>query len=236
MPLFYSTHIIDQTIELDAEESRHLSKVLRLTNGDKVKVVDGKGNSYDCTIIEAHKKNSQLRIDHREQHLEISGVHLAVAPTKNLNRWEWFLEKATEIGIDRISPIQSFHSERKVLKRERQEKILISAMKQSKKASLPHLGDLTPFNAWLKGHSEKTDELEKYIAHCYDELPKMKLSSIHPKGKKALILIGPEGDFSKEEVMAATAAGFRPVSLSKSRLRTETAAIVACNTIHIINA
>ena len=236
MPLFYSTQITEQTIELDAEESRHLSKVLRLTDGDKVKVVDGKGNSYDCTVLEAHKKNSLLRIDYKTQQHETFGIHIAAAPPKNLNRWEWFLEKATEIGIDRISPIRSFHSERKVLKNERQEKILISAMKQSKKADLPLLDELTPFNSWLKAHSDKSDDLEKYIAHCYNQMPKMKLSSIHPKGKKALILIGPEGDFSKEEVLAATAAGFKPVSLSKSRLRTETAAIVACNTIHFINA
>lgn len=236
MPLFYSTQISNQEILLDAEESRHLSKVLRLTDGDKVKVVDGKGNSYDCVILEAHKKNAKLLVKKQDHQHENFGIQIAAAPTKNLNRWEWFLEKSTEIGIDRISPIQSFHSERKVLKKERQEKILISAMKQSQKATLPQLDELQPFNAWLKAHTNKSNEVEKYIAHCYDELPKMKLSSIHPRGKKALILIGPEGDFSKEEVKAATAAGFKPVSLGKARLRTETAALVACHTIHLINA
>ncbi len=236
MHLFYSTQITDNQIALDQEESRHLSKVLRLTNGDNAQVVDGFGNLYDCIIIEAHKKTATLKVLKKRVLNEFHGIHIAAAPTKNLNRWEWFLEKSTEIGIDHISPINTFHSERKVLKKERQEKILISAMKQSQKATLPRLDELSSFNSFIKDHKSNNEETEKYIAHCYEELPKMKLSTIHPKGKKALILIGPEGDFSLDEVLAAKEAGFKPISLGKSRLRTETAAIVACHTIHLINA
>ena len=231
MHLFYSTTILDNQIKLDPDESRHLSKVLRLTNGDLVVVVDGKGNWYECELIEAHSKIALLRILKKEDRSAAFNVEIAAAPTKNLNRWEWFLEKATEIGIDAIHPIQSFHSERKVLKRDRQERILISAMKQSFKAKLPALEDIRRFDDFIK----LAFDGEKYIAHCHEDLPKMKLKSIHSKGKKALILIGPEGDFSKEEVLAATAAGFRSVSLGKSRLRTETAAIVALHTIHQIH-
>jgi len=232
MHLFYSTTILHNQIELDKDESRHLSKVLRLTNGDAVVVVDGEGNWYNCQIAEAHGKKALLNIIQQEDRLEEFNVEIASAPTKNLSRWEWFLEKSTEIGIDAIHPISTFHSERKVLKRERQERILVSAMKQSYKAKLPHLSDMQKLEEFIKLDFDG----EKYIAHCEEGLPKMKLNSIHPKGKKALILIGPEGDFSKEEILAATAAGFRPISLGKSRLRTETAALVACHTIHLIHA
>lgn len=232
MHLFYSTNVNGEFIELDQDESRHLSKVLRLDNGDPVSAVDGKGGWYNCEVVEAHNKKAVLKVLDKAEQLEGFGVEIASAPTKNLNRWEWFLEKATEIGIDAIHPISSFHSERKVLKRERQERILISAMKQSYKSKLPFLADLQGLNEFVKQDFEG----EKYIAHCYDELPKMKLSEAHLKGKKALILIGPEGDFSKEEVQMATSAGFKPVSLGKSRLRTETAALVACHTIHLLNA
>lgn len=231
MHLFYSTNIQENRIELDADESRHLSKVLRLTNGDQVVVVDGRGSWFICEILEAHTKKAILAVRKQEDRSQDFRVEIAAAPTKNLNRWEWFLEKATEIGINAIHPVLTSHSERKVLKRERQEKILISAMKQSYKAEQPILSDFIKYSDFIKLPFEG----EKYIAHCVDELPKMKLKSIHPKGKKALILIGPEGDFSPEEISAAIAAGFKPVSLGTSRLRTETAAIVACHTIHQIN-
>ncbi|MEX2380049.1 MAG: 16S rRNA (uracil(1498)-N(3))-methyltransferase [Vicingaceae bacterium] len=232
MHRFYSEEIQGETAFLDSEESRHLSKVLRLTDGDRVELIDGSGNLYRCLILEAHSKKVRLKIESRtevaEQHF---GVEIAAAPTKNMNRWEWFLEKATEIGIDAIHPIFCENSERKVLKTDRQLRILKSAIKQSHKVRLPKLNEDQSFKEFIK----QAFEGEKYIAHCH-ELPKMKLTKIHSKGKKALILIGPEGDFSESEIKLATAEGFVPVSLGKSRLRTETAALVACHTIHLINA
>ena len=232
MHLFYSTSIAEDTIHLDPEESRHLAKVLRLEMGDKVVAIDGSGNQYDCEVLNAHQKKSVLSILEKTSRQEDFKVSIAAAPTKNLNRWEWFLEKVTEIGINSIHPIKSYHSERRVLKHDRQERILISAMKQSYKATLPQLSELTPFKKLI----EQDFEQAKYIAHCYDDIPRESLKQVYSKGQKALILIGPEGDFSKEEVELAIAKGFQSVSLSESRLRTETAALVACHTIHLMNA
>ena len=232
MHLFYSTEISKDTIQLNNEESKHLSKVLRLNAGQKVVAIDGLGNHYTCIIELAHQKSAILRIEETVVKNELFGVEIAAAPTKNLNRWEWFLEKSTEIGIDAIHPIITYHSERKIVKHERQERILVSAMKQSYKATLPKLSEQLPFKAFL---SHKFNG-KKYIAHCYDDISRENLKSVHLEGEKALILIGPEGDFSKEEVEAAIAKGFISVSLSNSRLRTETAALVACHTINLINA
>ena len=231
MPVFYTQNISNNTIELDENESRHLFKVLRLQNGEKVTVIDGKGNQYECIISEAHPKKTQLRIENTLVKKREFGIHLAVAPTKNINRWEWFLEKATEIGIDEISPIICQHSERTNLKNDRQKKILIAAMKQSGKAQLPKLNEMIE----LKHFLEKNVEGNKYIAHCKNEISKMNLSNNHLKGEKAVILIGPEGDFSDEEILTATERGYKAVTLSESRLRTETAAIVACHAINLIN-
>lgn len=232
MQLFYSATISDNQILLDEEESRHLSKVLRLKVGDNVEAIDGKGNFYSCKVLESHPKKSILSIDNKTSKAEQFGIHLAVAPTKNLNRWEWFLEKVTEIGIDQISPIKCSRSERKVLKMDRQERILISAMKQSQKATLPKLDELQDFNKFL----QEDFEGKKYIAHCENSSSKMNLKVLHQKAQKALILIGPEGDFSPDEIAAAKAKGFKEISLGTSRLRSETAAIVACHTITLINA
>lgn len=232
MHLFYSTSITQGMVELDQDESRHLAKVLRLTSGDAVTVIDGKGGKYTCEVLEAHPKKSTLQITEELREDNEYKVSIAAAPTKNLNRWEWFLEKATEIGIDGIYPLVTYHSERKVLKRERQERILISAMKQSYKSKIPDLREITSFKDFLQ---QKLGSA-KYIAHCYDDIPKEPLKNTYKKGEKALILIGPEGDFSKEEVKLAIDKGFIPVSLGESRLRTETAALMACHTIHLLNA
>lgn len=232
MHLFFSNTILNDQIELDLEESRHLSKVLRLKNGDLAEVIDGKGNLFHCKVLESNSKKSRLNIEKKTFKDEQFGVHLAVAPPKNLSRWEWFLEKSTEIGIDQISPIRCERSERKILKRDRQMRILISAMKQSLKTRLPQLDELQDFETFI----QKKNSERKYIAHCREELSKMNLAKLHPKGKKALILIGPEGDFTKEEILKAEAAGFDSVSLGKSRLRTETAALIACHTINLSHA
>ena len=232
MHLFYSTNISEKTITLDNEESKHLAKVLRLEMGEKVQVIDGKGTRYDCEVQLAHQKSTQLTILNQEVVNETYGIEIAAAPTKNLNRWEWFLEKTTEIGIDAIHPIVSFHSERKVLKKDRQERILVSAMKQSYKTKLPRLSELEKFKEFVK----KDVKGRKFICHCYSDLTKKTLNETYKKGEKALLLIGPEGDFSQEEVELAIQHGFEPIALGESRLRTETAAVVACHTIHVLNA
>lgn len=232
MHRFYSEEIQANYAFLDHEESRHLAKVLRLTNGDKVELIDGSGKLYQCVILEAHGKKAQLKIESAIESKSLPfNVEIAAAPTKNMSRWEWFLEKATEIGIDAIHPMFCENSERKTLKEERQLRILKSAIKQSQKLKLPQLSSAVSFKDFVKREFDG----EKYIAHCH-ELPKMKLVKIHTSGKKALILIGPEGDFSEKEIELARSNGFVPISISQSRLRTETAAIVACHTIHLINA
>lgn len=233
MRRFFSTAIHSDHIALDAEESRHLSKVLRMQVGDRLEVVDGKGGLYQCKIIEIGKKACRLEILESQRSKPESELWMAVAPTKNINRWEWFLEKATEIGIGRISPILCEHSERKALKMDRQERILKEAMKQSQRMYLPQLDELRSFDELIE--EGRSSEVEKYIAHCEEEAKEM-LLSLHQKGNKALILIGPEGDFSPKEIQLAAEDGFKPISLGRSRLRTETAALVACHTINLIDA
>ena len=231
MHLFYSTQIKKDRILLDAEESRHLAKVLRMNAGDEADAIDGMGNRYHCMVDLVHPKKSVLQIVNSYPPEEKFGIHLAVAPTKNLNRWEWFLEKATEIGIDRITPLLCAHSERKVLKMESQKRILIAAMKQSLKATMPQLDEMQSLSEFLKN----TTAEEKLIAHCDDQEDKMSLKSIHKKNKSVCLLIGPEGDFSPAEIDLAKEQSFIPVGLGKSRLRTETAAIVALHSIHLLN-
>ena len=231
MHLFYSTSVNGNAILLDKDESRHLAKVLRLNIGDEVISIDGKGTKYFCEVALNHDKKSLLTIRSKEVQKKDFGIELGVAPTKNLNRWEWFLEKATELGIDAIHPIQSYHSERKILKRDRQERILVAAMKQSYKSKLPHLSDLTPLKEIINSEFEG----QKFVAHCYDDIPKQNLKACFTTKKKALILIGPEGDFSRQEVEQAISKGFEPINLGKSRLRTETAAIIACHSILLLN-
>ena len=237
MHLFYieNTQLINLEsghIILQDEEAKHASKVLRLKNEDKVQATDGLGNWFECTIIDIQKRQCILHID---EHIKDKGkrnykIHIAVAPTKNIKRFEWFLEKATEMGIDEITPIITKHSERKVLKQERSNTIITSAMKQSLKAYHPILNEAVPFSKFIKTIKEE----ERYIAHLIDE-NQQDLKHDYKKGKDVCILIGPEGDFNKSEVELAQANGFKAVKMGIERLRTETAAMVACNTIHFIN-
>jgi 16S rRNA (uracil1498-N3)-methyltransferase len=230
--IFYSTEISGNRGWLDHDESRHCVKVLRLEAGDEIQVVDGKGNLYRAEITDANSKKCGFIIQKTERDFGKRNyeLHIAIAPTKNMDRMEWFVEKTTEIGVERIIPILCKNSERRVLKNERLERKMISAIKQSKKALLPELMELQKLETFLAQDFNG----EKFIAHCH-ELPKMDLSKVYQKGKDVLILIGPEGDFSEDELRMATGAGFKPVNLSGSRLRTETAGIVACSTINTIN-
>lgn len=229
--IFFTPDILTNT-ELPADEALHCVKVLRKKEGDEILLTDGKGHFYDAGIVQAHPKHCIVDLKQTIAQSKPWPFYLQVAfaPTKNIDRIEWFAEKATEIGIDRFSPILCEHSERKEIKNIRIEKILVSAMKQSQKAYLPQLDEMQPFCELIR--QEFTGR--KFIAHCYAG-QKPLLKDIYQKGEPALILIGPEGDFSEEEVALALANGFEPISLGKSRLRTETAALVACHTIHVLN-
>jgi len=203
-----------------------------MKEGDRLTVTDGAGSFYDCSLLQAHPKQCMLNIlrQWEEPSKRDFRLHIAFAPTKQMDRNEWFVEKATEIGVDCFTPILSSFSERKEIKQERLEKIAVAAMKQSQQARLPLIDELTRFGELIS----RPFTGRKFIAHCYDQ-PKTPLAQSYRKGEHALILIGPEGDFSEEEVARAIANGFEPVSLGETRLRTETACLVATHTIHLLN-
>lgn len=231
MIIFYAPDIM-QCPELPEEESGHCVRVLRHVEGDEVEVVDGAGTWYHCRIVSAHPKHCSLEVieRHDDAHWPYN-VQLAIAPTKNLDRMEWWLEKATEMGLDRFTPIKCRFSERKELKTERMRKIAVSAMKQSLKATLPQIDEMTDIKQYLR---EPFDG-QKFIAHCMSDQERKLLSHEVKPGTAVRVLIGPEGDFSPEEVQMAIAAGYIPVSLGDQRLRTETAALAAVHTMHVIN-
>ena len=229
--LFYAPDIATEQV-LPEDESGHCVRVLRLKEGDSITITDGKGFLYNAILENAHPKHCRVAITKQllQKPLWKSAIHIAVAPTKNLDRMEWLVEKATEIGIDTITCLRCHHSERREIKLQRLNKIAVSAMKQSQKTTLPQINEMIDFNKFI---SQKI-EGNKMIAHC-TETKKQLIKDLYKPDCNSIILIGPEGDFSNEEINAAISAGFAPVSLGKSRLRTETAAIVACHTIHVLN-
>lgn len=231
MIIFYAPDI-NTVNELPEEESAHCVKVLRHQEGDEIEVVDGRGMWHHCRIVSAHPKHCLVEVlsQHEDKHWSY-GVEIAVAPTKNLDRIEWMLEKAVEMGLDRLIPLRCRFSERKELKIDRLRKIAVSAMKQSLKATMPQLDEMTDIKQFL---SEPYDG-QKFIAHCMEDQPRQLLSQSIKPGMSVRVLIGPEGDFSPEEVQLALAKGYVPVSLGEQRLRTETAALAAVHTTHIIN-
>ena len=231
MHLFYTPEIAERN-ELPSEEAAHAVRVLRLQPGDVISLTDGKGYFYEAEISTANQKRCLVNIRSKAEQPRLwkGHLHLAMAPTKNMDRTEWFAEKATEIGFDELTFLNCRYSERKVIKTERIEKILVSAIKQSLKANKPVLNEMTDFQKFIAREFKG----QKFICHCYEgEKPLLK-EALTP-GEDALILIGPEGDFSEEEVAKAIEAGFQPVSLGKSRLRTETAALVAAHTLNLFN-
>ena len=232
MHVFYTPNI-DKTHELPEEESQHCTRVLRLSAGDEIMLTDGKGSFYKATITAANNKRCLFEINETipQEPLWKGHLHIAMAPTKNMDRNEWFAEKATEIGIDELTFLNCRYSERKVIKTERIEKIIVSGIKQSLKARVPLLNDLIDFKSFIKQDFQG----QKFIAHCYDENDKVYLKDVLKTDENVLILIGPEGDFSEEEVKLAKENGFKPISLGNSRLRTETAALVACHTFNLMN-
>ncbi len=233
MHLFFDENFSDNNPVLNQDESKHCVRVLRHTTGDTISILNGKGSVYAAEINDANPKSCKLSIvDHKIEERRPFNLHIAVAPTKNIDRLEWFLEKATEIGIEQITPLICDHSERKVIKPERLEKVLIAATKQSLKAYKPTLNPLTKFDTFIK--NQKITDTDKFIAHCYDS-PKTLLKECYSQNSNSIILIGPEGDFSEREVKEAINNNFKEISLGKSRLRTETAALMACATVNLIN-
>jgi len=232
MHLFYTPDISGDTYQMSEEESKHASRVLRLQIGDEVVLTDGKGNWMPSEIVDNHPKRCMLKVKVRLSNYKKLGydLHMAVAPTKNINRFEWYLEKATEIGIARITPMLTAHSERKEVKPQRLNKVVTAAMKQSLKAWHPVLDGMTKY----KDVINQDFDGKKFIAWCEAGEEERLEKYLTPK-EKALILIGPEGGFSIEEVERAEENGFQAVSISKSRLRTETAALVACHSVAFIN-
>ncbi|HLV15716.1 MAG TPA: 16S rRNA (uracil(1498)-N(3))-methyltransferase [Xanthomarina sp.] len=235
MQLFYNPNISENSSDIifDKDESRHITKVLRMREGDTLKITNGTGSFFDAEISLVTPKQCVAKIL-KEEKVDplLYHLHLAVAPTKLNDRYEWFLEKATEIGISEITPIICDHSERKVIKPERYEKIIQSALKQSLKAHLPVLNEAVSLKNFIESNS--SNDGIRCIAHC-EEDDKNSLKSVLKPNAKVTILIGPEGDFSSEEIELSLKAGFIPVSLGDSRLRTETAAVVACHSVAFIN-
>lgn len=225
---------IETTGRLPESDSAHCCRVLRMHEGDEIEVVDGKGHRFRCVIVEAHPKRTAVEIVSREELPNNWGVSvtLAVAPTKHSDRMEWMLEKVVEIGIDRVVLLRCARSERKLMKTERLEKVMISAMKQSLKGVLPALEEVTDFKSFVKS---APCDCVKFFGYCDVAFPRREFVKEYTPGSDVIIMIGPEGDFSPEEVNYAVANGFIPVTFGKSRLRTETAALFGVTAVHVLN-
>jgi 16S rRNA (uracil1498-N3)-methyltransferase len=232
MYLFYAPDLDPVDCFLSEEESKHCIKVLRLQKDDQIEVIDGKGNFYHAKITAPDPKKTRFTFQQTQQEFGKRNhhLHIAVAPTKNIERLEWFIEKATEIGIDEITPILCQHSERKIINHDRLNKVITSAVKQSLKAYHPQLNQLCTFSSLVKTQTGA----QKWIAHCADA-EKVSIKEALIPQKKYLILIGPEGDFSPQEINLALENGFQAITLGNSRLRTETAALEACFEVNFLN-
>ncbi|PZX12243.1 16S rRNA (uracil1498-N3)-methyltransferase [Breznakibacter xylanolyticus] len=231
MELFYTPGFSEQHPVLDEQESNHCIQVMRHRLGDALMVVDGLGTCYWGVVAEAHHKRCRVSIERVERMEPMQPrIHIAVAPTKNMDRIEWFAEKATEIGVHELSFILCRHSERKNLRADRIDKVVVAAMKQSQKMFKPVVNDAVDFTSFVN----RPFAGKKFIAHCHGG-SKQPLRTACGTGENVLVLIGPEGDFSEHEVDMAINKGFEPISLGNSRLRTETAALVACHTVRLMN-
>lgn len=232
MHVFYTPDLERDLFRLPEEESRHCSKVLRLKEGDMVQLVDGRGTRYTARIAQVGSKQCQVEVleEEKDVGLQPFHIHIAVAPPKNIDRLEWFIEKATEIGIQEVTLLLCQRSERKLVNLERLEKIAISAMKQSMKAYQPKIYQVVAFDQFVNTTlAEKT-----FIAHL-EEHKRQSLHEVFIPYNNYCVLIGPEGDFTPAEIDVAYSHGIRPVTLGSSRLRTETAALVACHTLHVLH-
>lgn len=232
MHLFYTPDIQQDYYTLNEEESKHCIKVLRLQNADEVFLIDGRGGFYTASILDAHPKKTLLKITQTTQEFGKRNhyLHIAIAPTKNIERTEWFLEKATEIGIDEVSLILTERSERKEVKPDRLKRVITSAVKQSVKAYHPVLNEPLSFKKFIAAPHQNF----KFIAHCMDG-SKISLKQELSPQSNYLVMIGPEGDFTPSELIMAMEVGFKPITLGDSRLRTETAALEACFEVNFMN-
>lgn len=224
---------IDSDLRLPEGESQHCVKVLRHVAGDLIEVIDGRGHRYECRLVDPHPRHAAVEI---VECYDVplcwsSEITLAVAPTKAIDRMEWMVEKLTEIGVNRIVPLRCRFSERKEIKRERLERVAVAAMKQSLKTVLPEITEMIPLEQAIARFAPE----QRFIAYCNKSIPRKLLSQEYRPGLDTMIMIGPEGDFSIDEIEASLEAGFIPVSLGDNRLRTETAAITAVDTCHILD-
>jgi len=233
MQLFYVPDITGSRCELDRNESRHCIRSLRLTRGDKILITDGRGNLYEGIIDDPDPSMCRIKIAGiiPESGKRDYRLHIAISPLKNPERFEWFVEKSVELGIDEITPLICHNSEKTRVKAERIENIIISAMKQSLHTTKPVLREPVDFHDFI---ACATDGI-RMIPHCSKEICRCPVSSVYSKGRDATILIGPEGDFTPEEISAALDKGFISVHLGSARLRTETAGIAACHSVYFIN-
>jgi 16S rRNA (uracil1498-N3)-methyltransferase len=234
MNIFYAPDVLLPDVTLSPEESAHCVRVLRLGAGAKVQLIDGKGGYYNAVVTLPDAKHCRLSVTEtiESRTPRKFSVHIAIAPTKNMDRFEWFVEKSVEIGIDIITPLLCHHSERKVLKTDRLEKLIIATMKQAIIPNHPVLNELIGFKDFVRKQDRKNQDL--FIAHC-EETGRRNLIDTCTAGNNSVVMIGPEGDFSPEEIRMAIEHHFIPVSLGKNRLRTETAGIAACHTVNLVN-
>lgn len=233
MQVFYAPDITADTYELNENESRHLIRVLRKTKGTAVQLIDGRGNLYQGIIETADQKKCIIVIINKIIDFEKRNyrLHIAISPLKNTERFEWFLEKSVELGVDQITPVICRNTEKQGFKAERLNNIIISAMKQSLKATGTILNSPCPFNQLIAAETQS----KGLIAHCNESFDRKKISDVCSPNENVLILIGPEGDFSEEEIKTAISKDFISVHLGGSRLRTETAGIAACHSVYFIN-
>ncbi|MGC1391858.1 MAG: 16S rRNA (uracil(1498)-N(3))-methyltransferase [Bacteroidales bacterium] len=233
MQIFYAPDINGETYKLDEKESKHLIRVLRMTKGAEIRLIDGKGNLYEGIISNPDQSGCLINIKGKIRDFEKRNyrLHIAISPLKNPERFEWFIEKSVEIGIDEITPLVCRNTEKPGIKSGRINNLIISAMKQSIKATKTILNETCNFKDFI---STESNEI-RIIAHCDNSLIRRRVSEVYTKGRNAIILIGPEGDFTREEVDSAVDSGFIPVHLGTSRLRTETAGIAVCHSIYFMN-
>ncbi|MBO4955760.1 MAG: 16S rRNA (uracil(1498)-N(3))-methyltransferase [Muribaculaceae bacterium] len=232
MIIFYAPDIL-QTHTLPESDSGHCVRVLRMTEGSQLDVIDGCGHRYHCVLTQAHPRHATVEIiDCIDAPLPwAQHITVAVAPTKHMDRMEWMVEKLTEIGVNRIVPLLCRRSERKEIKVERLQKIAVAAMKQSLKSVLPEIMPMTPVSKVIADYSDRM----RFVAYCDQSIERHLLARCYKPGQSAVVMIGPEGDFDSTEITSALDAGWQPVTLGDNRLRTETAAIFACSTLHIVN-
>jgi 16S rRNA (uracil1498-N3)-methyltransferase len=233
MEIFYAPDITDKSYTLNEKESKHLIRVLRMTKGEAVRLIDGKGNLFTGVISDPDQKGCSIEITGQTTDFEKRNyrLHIAISPLKNPDRFEWFIEKSVEIGIDEITPLICKNTEKPGIKSERINNLIISAMKQSLKAAKPILNEPCNFKEFISRYSNGI----RFIAHCERSLERKRISDLYQKNNDVIILIGPEGDFSNEEIVSAVERGYRPVHLGPSRLRTETAGVAACHSIYFMN-